>query len=433
MKLKHILFLVLLSPILLNAQTLRLAIQNEGKFVYYATIEVNNSFYSTTSTNHVFNIPIKSKDIITIKHEIYEDYKFKIIDGLKPTDTINKLVSLTLKPENMKLQMLDEFTITDSKYRNVFDNQDEFIIDYYPFPLNHFFIITKFKKEHFIKVINRAGDEIYTKILKIKPEEIFLDAIGNFHLIEKDSVYQFYTQNKNIQLMKGISKEDFEINIKNLVTLGNNGAFHQKISMHNQMYSLIRIIDKEVTDIYQSLDHEGYENAAYHYNSAVAYYMRHQPVHQNIITMGLWDGKLMSLNNYSFELFVMTSWSDNIASQPLDVLSFGLNDNIVVLDGVRDSIFQIDNETFSLKKNSAKFSFSGEYFKDYFYDNIYMYTKDKQGVIVSKINLEDGTITNIAQLSDMRQPRNIKVINDKVYFTKLDESQYNRIVEVKKQ
>lgn len=431
MKLKHFILLILISPFAVFAQTLRLAIQDEGKAVYYATIEINKVFYSTNSTNLVFSFPIKNNDEITIKHEMYEDFNFVIPDELNSNDTLNKVISLTLKSENMKLQMLEEFTISDSKYRDIFDVQDEFIIDYHPFPLNRFFVITRIGKKHFLKIIDLSGEELLSKNINFKPKEIFLDAVGNFHLVEADSVYQVYTDREQLQLMQPITRNDFEIEIRNLVTLGKQGAFHQKMTMHNQMYTLNRIINKEITDIYQTIDNDGYENASYHYQNVINYYMLFTPLKDNIIVMGIWDGDLMTLNNYSAKILEMTSWSDKIASKPLNVTAFGLQNNIIVLDGVRDSVFQINNQTFSTKEVEAKFEFTGQYFKDYFYDNIYMYTQDRDGIIVSKINIEDGTTTQIAQLAGMRQPRNIKVINDKVYFTKLDDSQYNRIVEVK--
>lgn len=70
-------------------------------------------------------------------------------------------------------------------------------------------------------------------------------------------------------------------------------------------------------------------------------------------------------------------------------------------------------------------------FQRLFYDNIYMYSNRAKGISILKINIEDGTSTEIAQLTDIRKPRNIKVMNDKVFFTVLDENSYNRIIEVK--
>ncbi|RFC54703.1 hypothetical protein [Brumimicrobium aurantiacum] len=431
MKLIQSLIIFLCCPTVIFTQTLRLAIQENGKSVYYATIEKNNIFFSTNSKSHVFNMPVKSNDFITIKHELYEDYSFRIKKNLSNSDTINKIIPLTIKSGKMKLQTLDEFTITNSKYRDIFNIEDEFIIDYYPFPLNRFFVVSRIGRNHFIKIIDTSGDEILMKELVIKPKEIFLDAIGNFHLITKDSAYQIYIEQHEIKLMHPITKKDFDIDLKNLVTLGTEGAFHQSISKHNQMYSLTRIINKEISNIYESFDKEGYENADYHYQRVIDYYMLFTPLKDNVIVMGIWDGDLMTLNNYAAKMLEMTSWSDKIASKPLDVSAHGLQDKIIILDAVRDSIFQIDNHDFTTKEVEAKFEFTGTYFKDYFYDNIYMYTNVKGEILISKINVEDGTSSKIAKLPNMRQPRNIKVINDKVYFTKLEESRYNRIVTVK--
>ncbi|RYM31502.1 hypothetical protein ERX46_16485 [Brumimicrobium glaciale] len=431
MKLKQALLFILLSPLFIVAQTLRLAIQDEGKLIYYTTILKNGIFHSTNSKNTI-SIPVKSLDEIMVRHENYEDYSFQVSDGLNSNDTINKIIRLTPLYDTLNIQVFDEFTFSSSKYQNAFKNKDEFIIDYYPFPLNHFYVITRIKREYYVKIIDGIGEELITSKLNFKPEEIFLDAIGNFHLIAKDSVYQIFPTNDSIHLMKAISIENFEVDLRNLVALGKNGAFHQNMSLHDQYFAISRIIDKNVTDIFQTFDAEGYENASYHYNAVVNFYMRTTPDRDNIINMGIWDGKLMSLNNHGFQIMIMTVWSNKIASIPLNVKSYGLKENIIVLDGVRDSVFQIDNETFKTKEAKAHFSLSGDYFKDFFYDNIYMYSSHKGGIVVSKINIVEGTSSEIAQLSDIRKPKNIKVLNDKVFFTVLDDNRYNRIIEVKK-
>ena len=129
--------------------------------------------------------------------------------------------------------------------------------------------------------------------------------------------------------------------------------------------------------------------------------------------------------------YLVSGRSDKIASKPLNVTKYGLTDKMIILDGVKDSVIQINNETLKTSKTKAQFEFSGEYFKDYFYDNVYMYSKNKGEVTVSKINIDDGTANKIAQLTDIYQPLNIKVINDKVFFTVLDENKFNRIIEVK--
>jgi hypothetical protein len=430
MKLKQALLFILLSPLFIVAQTLRLAIQDEGKLIYYTTILKNGIFHSTNSKNTI-SIPVKSLDEIMVRHENYEDYSFQVSDGLKSNDTINKIIRLTPLYDTLNIQVFDEFTFSSSKYQNAFKNKDEFIIDYYPFPLNHFYVITRIKRNYYVKIIDGIGESLMTKELSFKPEEIFLDAIGNFHLIEKDSVYQIYLNKDSIQLMNAITKESFEIELRNLLSLDENGAFHEDMSLHNQFYVIHRVIDKEVSDIYQSFDEEGFENASYHYNAAVNFYNATTPQKDNIISMGIWDGDLMTLNSFNFKLLTMSVWSEKIASKPLNVKSFGLKNKIIVLDAIRDSIFQINNNTFASNETKAQCILSGDYFKDYFYDNIYMYSNRAKGISILKINIEDGTSTEIAQLTDIRKPRNIKVMNDKVFFTVLDENSYNRIIEVK--
>lgn len=447
MKIRHIILLTLFYPFLFISQTLNIVIEAEGLDNNKIEVFVNEKLYSS-NTNQIISVAVKSLDHISIKHQFHKDFSFTLAEGLHKEDSIYKIIKLIPKSENLRIQNLDEFSVSSAKYQNVFKNKNELIIDYYPFPEDKFFVATKLKGEYFIKIINEFGNELSAKKLNFKPQEIFLDAIGNFHIIEKDSVYQIYTQNSTIFLMKPIPKYDYEKDIQNLVALGDYGAFHQHISLHNQQYTVSRIIDKKAKDIYQTFDLEQYKTAEHYYNQTIGFYNNNTRSGENIISMGLWDGDLMTLN-HSFDLPQSTcnknvvsggsrlditgfiSWSDKIASKPLNVKSFGLSDKIIVMDGVKDSVFQIQYSTSEETKSKAKFIFSGDYFKDYFYDNVYMFSNNRGEVTVSKINTEEGTSMEIAQLTGIHQPRNIKVMNDKIFFTVLDENKFNRIIEVK--
>ncbi|PWH86646.1 hypothetical protein [Brumimicrobium oceani] len=445
MKLKQRLLFILLSPYILIAQTLHLAIETESPRMRTITVFVNDNLFKKETKRTLF-IPIKSSDRITIQQELYSDFNYSIPQGLKKEDTIYKTIKLIPKTENMRVQNLEEFSVSNSKYQNLFKNKNEFIIDYYPFPEDKFFVITRLKGTYYIKMINEIGNELLVSPLNFKPTEIFLDVIGNFHLIAKDSVYQIYTETDAIFLMKAISKHDYEKNIENLVALGEYGAFHQNLSLHNQNYTVSKVINKNANNIYQTFDSEQYKTAEHYYNRAIGFYMGNTRNEENIISMGLWDGDLMTLN-HSFEtrkssscnngggakldISGFISWSEKIASKPLNVKSYGLSEKIIVLDGVKDSVFQIQYSTLEEDKSKAKFELSGEYFKDYFYDEVYMYSNEKGEITVSKINPTKGTSTNISQLTGIHEPRNIKVLNNKVFFTVLDKNQFNRIVQVK--
>jgi hypothetical protein len=351
------------------------------------------------------------------------------------------VIELISKSENLKIQNLDEFIVSGSKYQNVFKNRDEFIIDYFPLPSNKFFVITRLKRDYYIKIIDEFEDEKIIKQLDFKPEEIFLDAMGNFHLITKDSVFQVYVEQDSIHLMKPIGKYEFEKELGKLVSLRNNGAIHQIINKHNQLFSLTQLNNGEINIVYQIFHSEQYKMAVHYYNKTVAFYMRTIREADNVILMGIWDGTLMTLNTgfpkdnvemNSDDLLIigMIGWSDKIASKPLNVKTYGLNEEIIILDGVNDSIVKIRNEDLNTEKIKTQFTFSGDYFHDYFYDKLYMFSDEKGGIIVSKINTDDGTLKEITQIADIRQPRNIKVMNDSVYFTVLDENGFNRIVKV---
>jgi hypothetical protein len=416
-----------LFPVTIEAQTLKLAIQYDGDQVQNSLVFKNGNIFKSKASSIVL-IPVKSNDEIIIKHELYKDFSFQIPGDLKKMDTITKVVDLI-----PNFQVFDEFVVSSSKYQNVFKNENEFIIDYFPIPYDKFLVITHVKRSYYIKIIDESGNEKIKKKLAFKPKEIFLDAMGNFHLIEKDSVFQLYAEIDSIHIMPPISKYHFKSTLEELVLLSNDKAFYQKYTRHNQSFSVAEMNDKEVNNLYQCFDLEQYKTAVYHYNKVVNYYMRNTPEEDNIILMGIWDGNLMTLNNYDVEIVEMTTWSDKIASSPLNVKAFGLNDEIIILNGVRDSIVKIDNETLNLQKVKTKFSLTGEYYHDYFYDDLYMFYDDKKGTIVSKIDTDNGTLNKIIQITDIRQPRNVKVINNKVFFTVLDENGFNRIIKVNNQ
>jgi len=403
-----------------------------GYEVFIDGILKESNLNQKTST---FNVTLNEK--VEIKHPYFEIFSFALPNTISRDDTLKKII--TLSP---KFQEFDEFSVIGSKFKEVFDEKNEFVIDYYLYPKESQVLLTKLKNGTHLKLI-REGATIDSLAMNFKAESLFLDALGNFFLFGEKDIHQFNIVNDKFIFTQSDEIDLFNKTIKDAVSLKANCAVYEKFSMLNQLYSLVKIENGEGKVIYDYLEKENYERASHFYNKTVNYYMTIIPEKDNVILMGLWDGDLMTLNghpnneleqlgiNTNEKIMAMTSWSDKITSKPINVQSFGLMNQLLVLNGENDSIIHINYENLNvIKAIPSKAHLTGDYFFDYFYDQIYMITDTKGIKQVYKLNVNTGESSLIADLSEIHQPRNIKVINDQVYFLVLDKNGFNRLVKV---
>lgn len=429
--------LFILFTTLSYSQTIELSIQNDqNKAVKWYSIYINDVLLEKNIYQTIFHFQVVKEEKIEIKHPRYVDYQLPIPNNLSKDDTLRKLVQLPAR-----LQEFEEVTILGQKFTEAYNERNEFIEDYYLLPQNKVVVLVRYKGENYLQIINERNEKIEILKLDFRANSIFLDPLNNFFLLNKKEAVQFNIVNDQIILNKTIENQEFDEKLKNLIVASNNYAIYDVFSLHNQKYSLIKIKEGKPKSIFEYFNFNKFKNASYHYNKTVALYNTIIHENDNIIKMGIWDGDLMTLNSNlnpdaekiqldeNSSIIEMTSWSDKIASKPLNLSSYSLLDELIILNGEVDSIIKIDyNSLKIIKETSTKRSLTGNYFHDYYYNNIYMIEDVKGTKQVYKIDIETGELELIADLSDIHHPRNIKIINDEVYLLFLDKSGFNSLL-----
>ena len=422
-------FIFLLAVNLIHSQIMILSVIDEDyNGLSDCEIYKNDTLIAVLEhEKNTIELPINSKDVVLIKKEMFKAARFEISQAVSKEDTLLKTVFLI--PEYQKL---DEVIISDSDYKTIFQKENHFIIDYHPLPNNKVLIANRIKGINYLRLISE-DDKINHKLtLSFKPKKIEQDAFGNIHLLSKDSVYQLSIKeesNNFIAFVAKITVHDYNQYISNLICIQNNRAVFQQLMEHNQYYQLIcHQKNREDAIIYSSFDESRYKNAISGYNKAIRRYFEVTPESENVILLGLWDGKLMHLPSNDKKLLQMTAWYETIVSKPLNVTAFGMLNNLVVLDGVKDSIILINHKNNEIKEQvNANFKMTNNYFLDYFHDKLYMISNEKSGMEIYKINIASGTTEFITKIKSIHHPRNIKVSNNHVYFTAMEENGFNRL------
>lgn len=397
--------------------------QNES--VSDVEIWKNDSIAYTSYIEGKYLLSVKFRDNITIKHDWYEDVTFQILENIHSNDTIFKTLFLVPKAKN-----INEVIVTHTKYNLLSDVENEFIIDYYPLPSGNVLLLARTGKKHYLKIL-KDGQEKFNEIQLVhKPERLFLDPFGNFHILTKDSTCQIWLTDNEFKLMKTYPYSEFQKNILNMIAVDSNNVFYKNITKHNQLF-VIDVFNKANGQkiVYNSFDEIGFKNASGYYNEIIATYYATVPENENLIELNVWGGELIELAQ-NWKMIQLIGWFTKIISRPINVCAFGMLDNLLVLDGFKKELLLINYNDFSIKSVIPTFDFSGHFYHDYFFDEVYTYTK-KGSITVNKIDINTGKLTDAIELSDILLPRNIKVSNGWVYFLVLDESGYNKLLKTR--
>ena len=409
-----------------KAQILHLSIIDDIGSVLDCNVVKNDSLIG--NNQHYYVLSVQKGDKFILKHSWYRDTSFQITEVLTPSDTLIKIIQL-----KQKVKQIDEVIISGEKYQLLYEASNEFVIDYYPIPKNKILVLSKIGKNRFLKMLDENNKPEQEIPLSINPTELFLDAMGNFHILTKDSVYQLHLSD-TLLLLKGISLEVFQKNISNLLAVDQN-AFYQNYSEHNQLFTIETLSGQNGRkEIYRTFDKVGYDGAKYTSNKMIRYYIDSVPEWRNVILLGIWNGNLFELIDPLYpKLVEMYGWYKGVMSLPLKVSAFGMLDNLVILDNVKNSILQLNYETFEIVHTAVpKFDLSRHFYFDYFYDALYTYIVKKGITDIFKVDIDTGEAISIAQLTDVLLPRNIKISNNWTYFTVLDSDGYNKLLKVRR-
>lgn len=402
------------------AQTIKIKVVDEDNEIIHnchffaKNIELNgvyiNDFY-------IFNVNIG--DTLTLKHVNYvsEDY---LIPQLYIDTLFHEFVL------RQKFQDIDEVKILGTKYQKIAGEMDENILDYLIYPFEKSILFVKSIKNQYFLVLENNLKSTTTK-LDSRPQYLFLDCMGNTHLVAKDSVYQLWLTD-TIKYVSVISKNIFESNLKNLVSKTENDLYMEEITLHNQNYT----INKKSKDtkgkiIYNSFDKIAFKVAKSEYNAIIRKYYEVTPIGNNLIENGIWDGDVIKLGD-TYLLNQMITWYLKIRAKPIECSSYGMIDNIVTINFFEDSIIKLDYnaELVSKSKLNAYDLKNKVVIFDYFYNNLYIKGNIDNNLNLYKVNTDSGNKTKISDFEGVN-PTKLKVVGNEIYFLDRNDAGYNKL------
>lgn len=372
-----------------------------------------------------FILNITSNSVLEISHPEYASRFFPIVTE-QNTDTIYLNFLLT-----EKTQSISEVIITSDRLKKVVDQKSINVVDYLPF--NDFILVIKSKNTN--RFLSLEGiDTTFAEfdLGKIKAKALFEDCYGNIHLLDKDSAYQIWIDS-GFHVVSTASIERFNKLLKPCIAdFSENNVFYN-FTNRNRKYTLTSIDkkSKQKEFFFHTHDKVGESVATSYFWSIIRIYNQAIPEYANMITLGVWDGNLLTLNFSSPEFDRMVTWYLKIRAVELNINAFRKNNNLIVFDQFSDSIHvfndqnnQMISRTYPFEKGSKVFDVIQDRFNSTFYEQ-----KIEKGVYtLTSLNhvFENGSPNKQITISEIPFATNMKVFNDWVYFTVL-ENNFNRL------
>lgn len=404
------------------SQTLVISVKDENnKVVDDYSIFMNSSFVSISS-GFVFYLSCKEYDTIHVKKDGFTSVSYVVQSD---SDTLFKTFTLF-----DKIQELEEVSVTFEKYVKLAGEKNENIIDFCYFPESEMFLLLKsYEGNYFIEKKTDLSSNNYP--LSFRPELLFLDALGNTHILSKDSTYQIWIQD-TLNFVSKLPRNLFDSKLKPLISKNSNYVFYENYSEHNQFYVLSKTDkDNEISIVYDCFDKVAHDVAKVEYNEIInLYYQKTTPVN-NIIKNGSWDGNVISLGE-DWEIIKKIGWYLQVRSQPIECYSFGMLNCIVLINFHENNIqkFNQNGELINksiLEQTEIK---NKELIYDYFYDAIYVYGLNKGTKEIYKLNIDDGKLVLAGNINQIN-PSHIKVVGKEIFFLSRNEAGFNKLFRMK--
>lgn len=342
-----------------------------------------------------------------------------VIESLQ--DTIK--ITFNLLP---KIQEINQIVLSYERQKKIAGEENENIIDYYFYPESNAYLIIKSSKgEYYLE--KKIGAFSVNWLLNFKPKSLFLDVLGNTHIVSKDSVYQIWIDD-SLNYISVIPIFVFENRIKPLIYKNSNFLFYQNYSNHNQCFELTKTDSSNRPKIIsKSFDKVSFNVANSEYNEIIKLYYLETTSLNNVIINGSWNGDIKDLGETA-ELLNKIVWYSKIRSKPIDCQSFGMIDCLIVLNLFENKIekFNLNGDFLGVIKLTSLDLKDKILIYDYFFDAIYIFGILNEEKLLFKINIESGTLQKVCVLEN-RDPHNLKVVGNFLYFLERNESGYRKL------
>lgn len=416
---KLLLTALILFPLsTLFAQTVVVSVKDDqNNFINNYSL-YRNSNQVGESTGGIYILKCLPNDTIMVKKEGRISEPFIVPSG---KDTIYKTFYLT-----SRIQEIDEVSVTYEKYVKVAGENNENIIDFYFTPENRSFILLKSVKGNYF-IEKKEADRSESRSLWFTPKSLFMDVMGNTHILSKDSSYQIYLED-SISFITTLPIKLFESKIKALVTKTSDHLFYQNFTQHNKSYTLSKTDFKnEISVVTEVFDEVAFKVATHDYNEIINLYYAFNSPSTNIIENGIWDGNVVALG-YPDTIVRFITWYLHISSRPIECYSFGRMDHLLLVNFYEQQLetydFRgqllnvIDLEPIELKNREIVY--------DYFFDSLYIFGTNKGSPLLYKFNLTEGKMQQVAYIDELK-PSHTKVVGKEVFFLSRNDAGYNKL------
>lgn len=381
-----------------------------------------NSSFIGRSTDYLYLLTCKQNDTIQIKQEhLISD--LLIMEYF--TDTLH--YQFTLQP---RLQEIEDIKVSNQKNKAFAGDLNDNILDFLYLPDQQTFLLLKSNKgayylEQKTNVLSRNFP------LDFKPQALFLDIFGNTHIVAKDAAYQIWIED-SLKYVSITPKILFDSKIKPLIHKNLELIFYENFTQHNQCYILSKTDrSNNVFVVSKSFDTVAFNVANDEYNEVIKLYNQQTPPIDNVISNGTWDGRLEMLGENS-DILNQIIWYKNIRSKPIDCYSFGMIDNIVLVNFFYE---QIEKYTFNgalietVKLAPAQIQ-NKELIYDYFFDAIYVFGRDEKNTqTIYRINTKSGAFEFVSSMKG-KQHEMIKIVGNDIFYLERNEAGFRKLYKV---
>ena len=383
----------------------------------------------------------KSQDVIGLIKKGYTDRWLKI-DG-----SDQKEIEIVLDYYYLDLDVVN---VEQSKPEDALSIDAVNIIDYFPFD-ESILTLKRFKGKYYIGVDSIGREGIRHEFTIDKPRGLFMDCMGNMHVICPETVYQIVFTKDELVIIDETSKDLFNILLEPCVAKFGEKYVMKSLTYGNQAYSL-ELHNKESDPVifYYQIDEISARVAAEEalkLEFAVRSDVYGDSMQAHALELRRFIRQIYSGENPDVNLaFIINDtkdargnpkgWTEAMAqykmfTYPINVRSFQVGSSIAVVDFEIDSLSIYSDEGKILSQ--VPFNIEGEIkeiWQDISNDNIYLYARNNGNYLIYYLNDATGETTFLKSTKDLGVTIGHRIHNGYLYYLKI-ENGFHKIHRIK--
>ncbi|MCD4736164.1 MAG: carboxypeptidase-like regulatory domain-containing protein [Bacteroidales bacterium] len=248
------------------------------------------------------------------------------------------------------------------------------------------------------------------------------DCMGNLHMMSRDTAYCLEFSGEEPSIKTQIHMDVYDSLIRPCLYGNERYLIYGSFSDHNKRVAIDSYdkVEKKTSRIAVVEDRIAARLAWQEYYSILGMYNMAVGEGNNQISIGVWDGNLVSLIE-NRELMNRVSWFLNIESRPV---SFALlpagKESFMLFDHVNDTIREMDCEGNTLQGIPALYAseknWKGEIIADSVTHSYYIKSEERSLLVLRKIDMESGEANGYFKLKGVPYPEKVKLFDGNVYF-----------------